>query len=97
LTFFSENDDFVRETKIVPREENTVKVKEAPRKVTILEIRGNHVGKRDKMLNLVFFAVNPGVLSAAPQRGSSSSDVRASSINRILGKCSQKILVHKSN
>jgi hypothetical protein len=40
-TFFSENDDFVRETKIVPQEKkNTVKVKEAPRKVTILQIRG---------------------------------------------------------
>jgi hypothetical protein len=45
-TFFSEKDDFVRETKIMPREKNTVKVKEAPRKVTILQIRGNHVGKR---------------------------------------------------
>jgi hypothetical protein len=45
-TFFSENGDFVRETKIVPLEKNTVKVKEAPRKVTILQIRGNHVGKR---------------------------------------------------
>jgi hypothetical protein len=30
-TFFSENDDYVRETKIVPRERNTVKVKEALR------------------------------------------------------------------
>jgi hypothetical protein len=45
-TFFSENDDFVRETKIVPQEKNTVEVKEAQRKVTILQIRGNHVGKR---------------------------------------------------
>jgi hypothetical protein len=45
-TFFSENDDFVRETKIVPQEKNTMKVKEALRKVTILKIRGNHVGKR---------------------------------------------------
>jgi hypothetical protein len=44
--FFSERDDFVRATKIVPQEKNTVKVKEAPRKVTILQIRGNHVGKR---------------------------------------------------
>jgi hypothetical protein len=43
-TFFSENDDFVRETKIVPQEKNTVK--EDPRKVTILQIRGNHMGKR---------------------------------------------------
>jgi hypothetical protein len=43
---FSENDDFVRETKIVPREKKYSKVKEAPRKVTILQIRGNHVGKR---------------------------------------------------
>jgi hypothetical protein len=45
-TFFSENDDFVRETKILPREKNTVKAKEAPRKVTILQIWDNHVGKR---------------------------------------------------
>jgi hypothetical protein len=38
--FFSENDDFVRE-------KNTLKVKETPRKVTILQqIQGNHVGKR---------------------------------------------------
>jgi hypothetical protein len=29
MTLFSENDDFVRETKIVPREKNTVKVKQA--------------------------------------------------------------------
>jgi hypothetical protein len=45
-TFFSEKDDFVRETKIVPREKNSVKVKAAPRKVTVLQIQGNHVGKR---------------------------------------------------
>jgi hypothetical protein len=37
-TFFSENDDFVRETKTVPREKNTVKVKEPPWKVRILQI-----------------------------------------------------------
>jgi hypothetical protein len=37
-------DDFVRETKIVPREKNTVK--EALKKVTILTLHGNHVGKR---------------------------------------------------
>jgi hypothetical protein len=29
MTFFSENDDFVRETKIEPQEKNTVKVKQA--------------------------------------------------------------------
>jgi hypothetical protein len=29
-TFFSGKDDFVRETKIVPQEKNTVKLKEAP-------------------------------------------------------------------
>jgi hypothetical protein len=45
-TFFSEKDDFIRETKIVPQEKNTEKVKEALRKVTILQIRGNHMGKR---------------------------------------------------
>jgi hypothetical protein len=44
-TFFSEKGDFVRETKIVAQEKNTVKVKVAPRKVTILQIRGNQVGK----------------------------------------------------
>jgi hypothetical protein len=43
-TLFSEKDDFVGETKIVPREKNSVK--EAPKKVAILQIRGNHVGKR---------------------------------------------------
>jgi hypothetical protein len=45
-TFLSEKYDFVKETKIVSREKNTVKMKEAPRKATILQIRGNHVGKR---------------------------------------------------
>jgi hypothetical protein len=30
----------------VPPEKNTVNVKEAPRKVTVLKIRGNHMGKR---------------------------------------------------
>jgi hypothetical protein len=43
-TFFSENDDFVKEAKIVLRQKNTVK--EAPRKVIILQIWGNHMGKR---------------------------------------------------
>jgi hypothetical protein len=43
--FFIEKDDFVRETKIVLRK-NTVKVKETPRKVTILQLQGNHMGKR---------------------------------------------------
>jgi hypothetical protein len=60
-TYFSEEDDFVRETKIVPREKNTVKVKEAPKKVTILQLRGNHVGKKDKTQNLGPFTGNPGV------------------------------------
>jgi hypothetical protein len=45
-TFFSEKDDFVRETNIVPREKNTVKVREALRKVSILQIQGNHKSKR---------------------------------------------------
>jgi hypothetical protein len=45
-TFFSEKDDFVTNTKVVLREKNTVRVKEAPRKVTILQIWDNHVGKR---------------------------------------------------
>jgi hypothetical protein len=42
--FFSENDNFVRETKIVPREKNTVKVKQAPRKVTTLQMQGQPHG-----------------------------------------------------
>jgi hypothetical protein len=29
MTFFSENDNLVRETKIVPQEKNTVKAKQA--------------------------------------------------------------------
>jgi hypothetical protein len=46
----------------VPREKNTVKVKQAPRKVTILQIRGNHVGKKEnKTQNLGPFTGNPGV------------------------------------
>jgi hypothetical protein len=45
-TLFGEKDDFVRETKIEPREKNTMKVKAALRKVTILQIRGHHMGKR---------------------------------------------------
>jgi hypothetical protein len=40
MTFFSQNDDFVRETKIVAQEKNTVKVKQAPRKMTILHMQG---------------------------------------------------------
>jgi hypothetical protein len=32
MTFFGENDDFVRETKIVPREKNTAKVKQTREK-----------------------------------------------------------------
>jgi hypothetical protein len=60
-TFFSENGDFVRETKIVPRERNTVKVKEAPRKVTILQVRATTWVKEDKTPNLGPFTGNPGV------------------------------------
>jgi hypothetical protein len=45
-TFFNENDDFVRATKIVPREKNAMKVKEALRKVTVVQMRDNHMGKR---------------------------------------------------
>jgi hypothetical protein len=44
-TFFSENDDFVRETKIEPGgKKNTVKVKQAPSKVTVLQMRGQPRG-----------------------------------------------------
>jgi hypothetical protein len=60
-TFFSKNNDFVRETKIVAREKNIVKVKEAPRKVIIFQIWVNHLGKEDKMPNLGPFTGNPGV------------------------------------
>jgi hypothetical protein len=45
-TFSSEKYDFIRETKIAQLEKYIVKVKEAPRKVTILQIGDNHVGKR---------------------------------------------------
>jgi hypothetical protein len=61
IAFFSEKDDFVRETKIVPREKNTVKVKEAPRKVTILQIRAITWVKEDKTPKLGPFTGNPGV------------------------------------
>jgi hypothetical protein len=44
-TFFSKN-DFVRETKIVPWEKNTAKVKQAPRKVTVLQMQGQPHGQR---------------------------------------------------
>jgi hypothetical protein len=37
MTFFGENDDFVRETKIVVREKNTVKV-------TVLQMQGQPRG-----------------------------------------------------
>jgi hypothetical protein len=43
-TFFSENDDFIRETKKCAVRKKYRK--KAPRKVTILQIQGNHVGKR---------------------------------------------------
>jgi hypothetical protein len=39
---------------------NTVKVKVVPRKVTVLQIWGNHVGKEDKTPNLGLFTGNPG-------------------------------------
>jgi hypothetical protein len=44
MTFFGENDDFMRETKILPREKNAVKVKQAPRKVTVLQMQGQPRG-----------------------------------------------------
>jgi hypothetical protein len=44
ITSFSENDNFVRETKIVLQERITVTVKRAPRKVTILQMRGQPCG-----------------------------------------------------
>jgi hypothetical protein len=57
---FNENDDFIRETKILPREKNTVKVK-ALRKVTILQIRRTTWVKEDKTPNLGHFTGNSGV------------------------------------
>jgi hypothetical protein len=57
-TFFSKNDDFIRETKIVLRDKNTMKVKEAPRKVTI---RATTWVEEDKTPNLGPFTGNPGV------------------------------------
>jgi hypothetical protein len=60
ITFYRDNDDFVRVTKIVLREKNTVKV--APRKVTILQVRGATTWvKEDKTPNLGPFTRNPGV------------------------------------
>jgi hypothetical protein len=44
MTFFSENDDFVRETKIVPQDKKYSET--SSRKVTILQMWGNHMGKR---------------------------------------------------
>jgi hypothetical protein len=43
-TSIGEKDDFVRATKIVPREKNTLKVKQASRKVTILQMWGQPHG-----------------------------------------------------
>jgi hypothetical protein len=43
-TFYSKNDDFVKETKTMPLEKNTVKVKQALRKVTILQMQGQPHG-----------------------------------------------------
>jgi hypothetical protein len=67
-TFFGEKDDFVRETKIVPREKNTVKVKEALRKVTILKIWGIKRVKEDKTPNLGPFTGNPGLKKIRTQQ-----------------------------
>jgi hypothetical protein len=44
MTFFGENDNFMRQTKIAQREKNTVKVKQAPRKVAILQMLGQPRG-----------------------------------------------------
>jgi hypothetical protein len=68
MTFFRENYDFVRETKIVPCEKNTLKVKEAPRKLTVLQIWGNHVDKRRYTPNLGPFTGNPGVKQILTQQ-----------------------------
>jgi hypothetical protein len=60
-TFFRENDDFLRETKIVPRGKNTAKVKEASRRVPILQIWATMWVKEDKTPNLGPLTGNPGV------------------------------------
>jgi hypothetical protein len=46
MTLLTENDDFVRETKIVPWEKYTVKVKQARWKWQYFKCGGNHMGKR---------------------------------------------------
>jgi hypothetical protein len=40
MTFFSENDDFMRETKIVPKENKYSESETSLRKVTILQMWG---------------------------------------------------------
>jgi hypothetical protein len=61
-TFFSENDDFERETKIVPREKNTVKVKQALRKATIIQMRGQPRGlnKTKRQIYRTFYGKSRG-------------------------------------
>jgi hypothetical protein len=51
----------VRETKIVPREKNTAKVKQTREKWQYFKCGDNHMVKEDKMPNLGPFTRNPGV------------------------------------
>jgi hypothetical protein len=51
----------VREKKLCGQNKDTVKVKQAPKKVTVLQMRGNHMGKEDKTPNLGPFTGNPGM------------------------------------
>jgi hypothetical protein len=44
MTFFSENDDFERETKIVPQAKKYSESETSSRKVTILQMRGQPRG-----------------------------------------------------
>jgi hypothetical protein len=46
MKFFSENEDFMRETKIVPQEEKYIESETSSRKVTILQMREQPHGKR---------------------------------------------------
>jgi hypothetical protein len=59
---FSENEDFVRETKIVMREKNTVKSETSSKESDNTSIAGPTTWiKEDKMLNVGPFTGNPGV------------------------------------
>jgi hypothetical protein len=89
--FFKENDNFVRETKIVPQEENTVNMKEAQRKVTILQIRGNHVGKRRQNAKFRTFYWKLGVKQIL------SGPTKVSEIIELFSETTSEILCKKTS